>query len=162
MPTTFHGLPLHPLLIHVVVILLPLSAAMIIASAVWPAARRRLGIGTPGIAAIVLVFVPITTHAGNWLKSRLPANPAIQKHAHLGNQVIWYAIGMFLVATAVWGLGRVLDARATTPMGALAIWKSPVTIAIAVVAIGLSAASLVQIYRVGDSGAKTIWQGVGQ
>ncbi len=43
MPVEFGGLPAHILLIHVVVVLVPPAAAMLVASAVWPAARLTTG-----------------------------------------------------------------------------------------------------------------------
>ena len=47
MPDEFNGLPIHILLVHAVVVLVPLAALLTMLSAVWPAARRRIGIITP-------------------------------------------------------------------------------------------------------------------
>ena len=80
-PTQINGLPAHVLLVHLVVVFVPIAALMLIASVAWPAARRRLGVGTPLVALIPLVVVPVTTHAGEWLKDRLPENPRIERHA---------------------------------------------------------------------------------
>src|SRR5690606_37393735 len=57
---TIAGLPLHPLLVHAVVILVPLTALALVLGSLWPAARRRLGIVTPLAAALLVVLVPIT------------------------------------------------------------------------------------------------------
>lgn len=172
MPTTVQGIPLHPLLIHVVVVMVPLAALMLIASALWPAARRRLGVGTPLVALVALVTVPVATNAGNWLKARLPHNPLIERHAHLGGQMLFYAIGLFVVAALVWALGYLRDkehghagnailrrslGRVSMPAAA----NKGVIVVLAVLAIGISVASVVQVCRVGDSGSKALWQGVG-
>src|SRR6185369_3138634 len=73
--TTTSGLPAHALLVHVVVVLVPVAAAMVVCSAVWPAARRRLGVATPVVAFVALVSVPLATHAGEWLEARVPSTP---------------------------------------------------------------------------------------
>ena len=64
MPTVINGLPAHVLLIHVLIALVPLGALFTVLSAVWPAARARLGIFSPLTCLVAVVFVPITTNAG--------------------------------------------------------------------------------------------------
>ncbi|HVU91081.1 MAG TPA: hypothetical protein VHC23_02535, partial [Jatrophihabitans sp.] len=98
-----NGLPAHVLLIHVVVVLIPAAAVMLVASAVWPAARAKLGFLTPAVALVALVLVPITTNAGEWLQNHLPGNightnPKIRHHAELGDQLLPWAIGIFVMA----------------------------------------------------------------
>jgi len=55
-----NGLPAHVLLVHAVVIVIPLAALLTVLSALWPAARRRLGIVTPIVALIALILVPVS------------------------------------------------------------------------------------------------------
>ncbi len=57
----FNGLPIHILLIHFVVIVVPLAGLCTVLAAAWPAARRRLGIVTALIALAALIAVPIGT-----------------------------------------------------------------------------------------------------
>lgn len=168
MPVEINGLPAHVLLVHVVIVLLPLAALMLVLSAVWPAARARLGVLTPLVALVALVFVPITTHAGEWLRNHLQGNegqlnPLIARHAQLGHTLLPWAIGVFVLAAAVWGLGRRFELvwrrtggahRGERP--ALPPW---VTAVLAVLAIAVSAGALIQLYRIGDSGAKAVWLG---
>jgi hypothetical protein len=40
--TTINGLPAHVLLAHAIVVLLPLSAVLLVLTALWAPARRRL------------------------------------------------------------------------------------------------------------------------
>jgi hypothetical protein len=161
-----NGLPAHVLLIHLVVVLVPGAALMLAASAVWPAARAKLGFLTPAVALVALVLVPITTHAGSWLQRHLANNlgqtARIRHHAELGDELLPWAIGIFVMAAAVWLLGRRygLGWRASAPAGparALPVWVTGVVAALSiVVAIG----SVVQLYRIGDSGAQAVWAGV--
>jgi heme A synthase len=177
-----NGLPAHVLLIHVVVVLVPAAAAMLVASAVWPAARAKLGFLTPAVALIALVLVPITTDAGEWFQSQLPNHfgdsPQVRRHAELGDELLPWAIGIFVMAALVWVLGRRFaygwradpadradradradpaDPAERTERAAgsaLPVW---VVAAVAVVAVGVAAGGVVQLYRIGDSGAKSVW-----
>jgi hypothetical protein len=60
----FNGLPVHILLVHLVVVLVPATALCLLLTAFWPAARRRLGFVTPLLALLALIAVPFTRAAG--------------------------------------------------------------------------------------------------
>jgi hypothetical protein len=162
-----NGLPAHVLLIHVVIVLLPLAALALVLSAAWPTARARLGFVSPALALIVLIFVPITTNAGEWLQNHLQGgvgqSPAIRHHAALGHDLLPWAIGIFVMAAAVWVLGRmyVLGWASTsseiTPRRQLPVW---VTGVLTVLSLAVAIGGVVQLYRIGDSGAKAVWTGV--
>lgn len=175
LPTVINGLPAHILLVHVVVVLVPLGALFTVLSAVWPEARRKLGFISPLTCLIALVFVPITTHAGNYFRSRLDPghqNPLINRHADLAAWVLPFAAALFVLSAAVWWLGRMADEAAATspavaPSGggttvatrattrtALPTW---VTVAVAAVAIAVSVVNVVQIVRVGEAGSKSTY-----
>ena len=163
LPVKINGLPAHILLVHVVIVLVPLAALMLVASAIWPAARAKLGFLTPAVALVALVFVPITTNAGHWLRDHLPGastSPSIARHANLGDGLFPWAIGLFLVSAAVWVLGRWYGLSwkpaADATVRALPVW---VTAVVAAVAVAVSAGAVVQLYRIGDSGSKAVWSG---
>jgi hypothetical protein len=112
-PTVINGLPAHVLLIHVVIVLIPLGALFTVLSALWPAARRKLGFISPLTCLIALLFVPITTNAGHWLKNHEHFTGAlgarVDKHAALAANFVWYAVGLFVISAVVWWLGRKYD-----------------------------------------------------
>ena len=89
-PTVIRGLPAHILLVHLVLAAVPLAALLLVLYAVWPAARRRIGIMMPIVALGALITVPITTHAGEWLQRRLPNTPSIRHHVALGLQMKYW------------------------------------------------------------------------
>jgi hypothetical protein len=162
-PVKINGLPAHVLLVHAVVVLVPLAALMLVASAIWPAARAKLGFLTPAVALAALILVPITTHAGHWLQNHLPndfgyTNKQIVHHAHLGGQLLWWVIPLFVVSAAVWLIGRRYDLVWRPAAGgngrALPVW---VTAAIAVVAVGVALGTLIWVVRIGESGSRSIW-----
>src|SRR6266496_3871761 len=68
--TTVNGLPAHILLVHAIVVLLPLTALLLVLSALWPAARRKVAGPNAILSVLVVVLVPITTEAGEWLERR--------------------------------------------------------------------------------------------
>ena len=165
MPTKIFGLPAHVLLVHAVVILVPLACLALILHAVWPAARSRLGIVTPGLALVSLVLVPITTNAGQYLQEHQSAALAARtvEHERLGSQLLYYAIPLFVVALVVWGLGRYRDGAVVPGIVAERSVAREVpgwlTAVVAVVATALAVATTIQLYRIGDSGAHAVWDG---
>ena len=142
---TFHGLPAHPLLVHAVVVLLPLSALAVVLHVLWPTARQRLGAVTPLLALVVLVLVPITMHAGTDLSHRFGANPLIERHQHLAHQLPPWSIGLFVVAVVVWA------------------WRRPprwAHVLLAVVTVAVAVGATVTLVRVGEAGARATWGGL--
>jgi len=151
MPGEFQGLPLHVLLVHGVIVLIPLAALLTVLSAVWPAARRRLGIVTPLVALAALISVPVAVKAGEWLYERVFPSELIEEHASLGSTMIWFAIGLFVAALLAWGVPKLLARRSK---------DSPppwVGVVVAVVAVVLSGAAVVQVVRVGEAGSRAVW-----
>ncbi len=151
------GLPAHVLLVHGVVVLVPLAAGLLVLAAWWPAARVRLGPLLPMLAAGCLVLVPITMSAGRWLKSRVGNTALIRQHTQLGVTLLPWTVGLFVLALAVWLLGRQHDNKATEP----AARRPPlVTIGVAVLATLVAAGAIVQTVRIGESGSKAVWSSV--
>jgi hypothetical protein len=103
-PTVINGLPAHVLLVHVVVVFVPLAAILLVLSALWPAARRRLGIVTPIVALIALAIIPPTTNAGDWLAARVGPSPDLAQHISLADGLLPTEIAVFVVAAALWVL----------------------------------------------------------
>ena len=146
-----NGLPVHPLVVHAVVVLLPLATLGTIALVVRPAWRRPHGPLLLAIAAVATVLIPVATSSGEALEKHV-GDPG--DHAELGDQLIWFALPMLvLLAALVW-----LDRR--TPASTDTASRPPQTGALKVVAVLALVAALatsVQVYRVGDSGARAAW-----
>lgn len=164
MPTVIHGLPAHVLLIHLVVVLVPTAALLLIAQAWSKAIRRWAGIGGPLLCLGALVMVPVTTNAGKWLRNHLNPqlrdSPAVVRHAHLGNQLLPYVAGMFLLSCAVWFLSRrTAEAREAVVLPPTA-GAAAVQVIVAVLATVVAVGAIVQTYRIGDSGAQAVWKGI--
>ncbi len=149
--TVINGLPAHALLVHFLVVLIPLTAVLEILCALWPAARQGHLVWFTGIlAALTTVLTPITTHAGGWLYDlRSAPSPILREHAERGGTMIYFVVALLVVAAILLALGfaerrsgsrrRVVD----------------VTVAIGAIVVGIAA--MIQTYRVGDAGAQSVW-----
>ncbi|QWF77919.1 hypothetical protein [Amycolatopsis sp. CA-230715] len=180
--TTVNGLPAHILLVHAIVVLLPVAALLLVLTASWPAARRKLAGANAILSLLVVLLVPITTDAGEWLERRVPSTPLVHAHTELGDTAIWAAIPVAVLALVVWWRGR--EAAATTAAlseehsssqetGGTALAVRPavarrtllapqstvVTIVVVVLCVLAAGAACYDIVRIGDSGAQATWQG---
>lgn len=151
------GLPLHPLIVHAVVVITPLTVLALLLGTFWPAARRRLGIVTPLAALLVLVLVPITTAAGESLADLVGETDAVDHHEDLGELLLPWVIGLFAVAAAQWAWYRWGRERAAKRSATVA---RVVTIVIGAIAVLVGVATTVLVVLIGDSGARAVWGGI--
>ena len=147
--STFNGLPAHVLLVHFIVVLAPLTAVLAIVCTVWRAARQRLVWLVLGLAVITAVLTPLTTDAGEWLAKREGRSPLLHAHTELGDTMAYFAIAL-LAAAALIAFVHLREARGRSV-------KPIARYLIAAVAIIASVATTVQVYRIGDSGARASW-----
>lgn len=151
------GLPLHPLIVHAVVVLTPLTVLALLLGTFWPAARRRLGIVTPIGALVVLVLVPVTIAAGRSLAEAIGPIPGRERHQQLGEMLLPWAIALFVVAAAQWAWYRfgepAVRARSARSARAVVIGMAAASV---VVGVGI----VVMIVLIGDSGARNVWGGI--
>lgn len=154
MPEFVTGLPLHALVVHFVVVLLPLAVAGAVVVALWPAARQRFGWLVVAAAAVATLLVPIATNSGGKLKTRVSAPDnlaAIERHEHLGNLMLYFALPLL---AAVLALMVVHEVGRRQQLG----WTRLATVAAAVLTIGFAVAAGVHVYRVGDAGSRATWE----
>ncbi|MFI1331012.1 DUF2231 domain-containing protein [Streptomyces sp. NPDC020845] len=159
--TVVNGLPAHVLFVHFVIVLVPLSALAVVVGAIWPSAARRMGVVLPLLALVTLVSVPVATQAGEWLEEHVDSNALVRRHAELGDGLLPWAAGLFVLATVVWWTTRRSTSveaapgeqnRAAAPRSALVV-----RVAAVVLSVGVAAGAVVDVYRIGDSGAKAAW-----
>jgi len=147
--STFNGLPAHVLFVHFIVVLAPLTAILAILCALWPAARQRLVWLVLALSLVVTVLTPLTTEAGEWLEDRVGRSPLVHAHTELGDTMIYFALAL-LVAAVLLTVIHVSAARARPVSTVL-------TTLVAVFVVVAGVATIVQVYRIGDSGAKATW-----
>lgn len=151
-----NGLPAHILLVHFVVVLVPLTALALVVCAIRPSAAQRMGIVLPLLALVTLVSVPLATEAGEWLEEHVASNALVRRHAELGDGLLPWAGGLFVLTVVVWWATR----RAVASGASRGTRRSaaPLRVAIAVLSLVVSVGAVVDVYRIGDSGAKAAWQ----
>jgi hypothetical protein len=149
MPETLGGIPLHPLVVHAVVVLLPLAALGVIAIALVPSWRTRFGVLVVAAAAVATGLVPVATSTGEQLEESVSESAQLERHGELGDGVIFGALPLLVLSVALWWFGRRAQSGSPVPR-----WLNLlVTIAAVVVAVG----AIVQMVLVGHSGAKAVW-----
>jgi hypothetical protein len=185
---TVDGLPAHPLLVDAVAVLLPLAALCSLGLALHRRTRRRFGWPVLVLTAVAVAVVPLAQATGKQLRDHLGApDAALARHEELGNQLLPYALGFGVAVLLLVVAGKLADreraaslradhARATedsalipaavavrvTPNQAgtvSTLWRRTSVLA-AVLVIGMSLITTVQVVRIGTSGAQAVWQGV--
>ncbi|MFC8431855.1 DUF2231 domain-containing protein [Streptomyces sp. NPDC057253] len=152
-----NGLPAHVLLVHFVVVLVPLTALALAACAIWPSAAQRMGIMLPLLALVTLVSVPLATQAGEWLEEHVDSDALVRRHAALGDGLLPWVAGLFLLAVFVWWAARRSTTSGSETSRGIRRSAAPVRIAVAVVSLVVAVGASVDVYRIGDSGAKAAW-----
>lgn len=148
-----NGLPAHVLLVHAIVVLAPLTALLEILCGLWPAARRRLVWLVLALAVVTAALTPLTTEAGEWFYNQQPQHTdMLNEHANRGQWMIYFSAALVAVALALVWL-HVTERRAETR-------RVAVNVAVAILALAVGISTIITVYRIGDSGAQAVWQGV--
>ena len=144
------GLPLHPLVVHAVVILVPLAALGGIAISAWTAARKRYGSLTVAFAAAAAGSTFVAQKAGESFAATFTrTTEAMQTHMNLGGSLLIWVIILFFGTLAVVVAQRLIDQQ--NPRGRVALIAGGVITAISAVV------SIVQVVHIGHSGATAVW-----
>ena len=136
---TVLGLPVHALVVHGVVVLLPLMALVTIVVALVPRLRFLawpVVVADAGIVAMTFV----ARESGEALQERLGGSQVAAEHAALGRNVIWFALGL-LVASVIVATAR--GSRRILPAG--------------VVTVVAGALVVIWTVRTGHSGSEAVW-----
>ena len=155
----FGDLPLHVLVIHAAVVVLPVAALTGIAFAVVPKWRwlLRWPALLLGIAGLVVAFV--AKQSGEAFVAAVPdLEQLVKQHEERGELLLWFSIAFAcIVILAVLSLGGpspLASGRGAKPAGnrvlELAVSAGVVVMALIVVW---------QTVRTGDSGAQAVWDG---
>jgi cytochrome b involved in lipid metabolism/uncharacterized membrane protein len=141
------GLPMHPLVVHAAVVLLPLSAVALIVLVFAPRLRKTFGWVTIAGLAVGTGAAFVAKESGEALAAKvgLPAD-----HARWGDILVPVSIGLFVVAI-VWLL--LANRAARTSTRSLAVTLTGVLAAI--LAVAATAITVI----VGHSGAEAVWAG---
>ncbi len=149
-------MPLHPLVVHAVVVLGPLAALTGLAYAAVPRWRWLLRWPLVVLAAVTAGTAVVAVLAGeDLLSSRPELAPIVEEHQDRGELLRNLALGYVLVsAYAAWALGGV--SALASGRGARESRGALGTVAVALLAVA-AVGLLVMVFLAGDSGARAVW-----
>lgn len=160
------GLPVHPLLVHATVVLLPLLAVAVAAVA-WLRTAPRIALGVTVAAAVMTALTWLTAESGEALEHRVAETDLVETHAEMGEKMPLFAAALLLTALVTWWLARRAVAdhgrgtgatgdRDRRPGGVAARLPRAWAVVASLVALGV----VIWTLRVGHSGAESVWSGV--
>lgn len=162
---TLFGLPAHPLLVHVPIVLVPLAAIGAVLM-LWPRFRAKIGWATVVIAGIATVFTFLAVGSGEQLEEaveRTANERLLEAHTEIGENLRPWILLLFVVLLAIM-LFDVYRARAAaggesklSPSAAKSIG-----IALSVLSIVFAGLSTYWVVEIGHSGAKASWEKTGK
>jgi uncharacterized membrane protein len=151
------GLPAHPLLLHVPVVLIPILSVAAIALMLRPQWRRRYGVALAVLALIALAFTILTVAAGEAFQGsgQVALTAELEEHARLGEQlrivmIIFAAAIIFIVSRdqVQRRAGRTSAETSRHPFADHGL-RAAITV--------LAIVALVWVVRTGHQGAKATW-----
>ena len=154
------GLPMHALVIHAVVVLVPLSALCAIAYVARPSWRTVLRWPTAAGAVVSGVSAFVAAESGEQLLVRVSATRAsttdfelLQEHIDWGDRAkIFCLVFMVLTLAAVW---FVRPPERETPR------NRPIEVLLSVLVILGAVAAVTTVVLAGHAGSEVVWSGLG-
>lgn len=141
LPETINGLPLHPLVVHAPIVLVPLIGVLAILMAIFPRFSYRFG---PLIAAGAWVAAGAAYLAAETGEMLAETKDLPLPHADYGEKMPWFAVAQAAAISVFWLLDR------SGRVGGMRVIVALITVATAM-------AAGYWIYLTGDSGATEVW-----
>jgi hypothetical protein len=172
---TMFGLPVHPLVVHATVVLVPLAALLVCVAALWRQMRVPLGWPAALVSVLATASVALAALSGGPLARRVGSSALIAQHAQFAKLLAVWVVAMTVTST---GLAYVAWRRAGAPVAPglrvprrIVELVTPRSLAplvatrwIMPVVVGLSlltaAGTLTQVVLVGHTGARAAWSQV--
>jgi hypothetical protein len=155
----FGDLPLHVLIIHAAVVVLPVSALTAIVFALVPKWRWLLRWPTLvlGLASLVLAYV--ARQSGLAFVAAIPElQPIVNLHEGRGKLLFWYCL-IFAVLAIVAFLVLSGPSSLRSGNGAKATKSRPLELVVSAALVVISLLVIWQTIRTGDAGARAVWNG---
>jgi uncharacterized membrane protein len=162
--TIYGGLPAHPLFVHVPVVLIPTTviAALVCMVRIDWFARYGIALAVVSIGAMSSIF--LTMQAGGALEAALhlqgQAAHLINEHSQAAHYLAFIYVAFTAILIVTFAAQRISTGM---PTGLVVVDRALASrrtfTALRVLMVVLSLAGALMVFRVGDLGAKAVWQG---
>jgi hypothetical protein len=162
---TVTGLPVHILVVHAVVVLVPLCFVGVLVAAVSTSWRQKLAVPILVLLAIGFLASLVAIKSGKSLRSRIGASPAINHHAHIG---VWVPVFVVVALALTWAwlvaeerAGNITlwsDAPVVPSMPVSGAPSSTVRLTACALAVVSCALATGWIAYTGDAGSRAVWK----
>jgi hypothetical protein len=164
---TAFGIPAHPLLIHIPVILVPLLILSVIVFGFVPRLRNRLDWAVAGLGVVAPISCVLARQSGIAFFGRLEREKAvstedvskINTHESFGTRTMIIAIVLGVVALALVAVHLQRTRAAASAGTSSGSGHTVVTLALSVVGLAVGIAAGYYVFKTGDTGAHIVWQG---
>lgn len=143
---TIFGLPVHVLVVHAVVVLVPLCALGVIVCAISRTWYDRLVIP---VLVLLTAAVPasfVAKLSGEDLQARVPLSDQLRHHIDLGLNAPWVVLAFWIIVVAWYAVDHSRGREAG------------VTKALMVLSVVAAVGATVYIVLVGDAGSRAVWE----
>lgn len=156
--TRIAGLPVHPLFVHLAVVIVPVAAIVAIVYVAMPRLRERLGLASSILSAVAFVSTVVARSAGEAMPPLMglsEENPgAVATHA---DYAMYLLIAVIVMTAGMIGTFLIQDTRVLSKLSFLAGWRSwAVPLGMTITVIG-AIASIVTLTLTGHEGASLTW-----
>jgi uncharacterized membrane protein len=166
MPEKLFGIPSHPLMVHLPVVLLPLCALIALVLAVRPSLVRHYGWPFLGLSLVATVGTVLAASSGEGLEELLnERSDAIEQHAEWGDRTRLVAIVFFVLAVAFVYLVKRSQQRSTsdsTGSTHTVVKRSPAIPVFAALLFVSAIGATASVIYTGHTGAKSAWEDAGK
>ena len=151
------GLPAHPLVVHLAVVLIPLAAVGTLVIAFWGAARRRIGWIIVALAFVAFVGCFLAKESGEALQESVRHTEAVDAHVEMADGGTVAGFAVFVGAAGIMVVDLIVGRRTARKQSALPLQKQAPMI-VGVLAVLLALFGSIRIIQIGHSGAKATWE----
>ena len=160
------GIPLHPLIVHIPVMMVPLAFLGALLALVRPPWRSWSLPLTAVFAGVSLVGVQLAMQSGEGLEEILDEeSAAIERHSQLAEQArpMVFLFVVFAIAAAViwWLISRERTSEADGGATARTATLRKLIVPVCALSVLTGVLATVWIYKTGHSGAESVWKEAG-
>lgn len=161
---TIFGLPVHPLVVHAVVVLVPMAAAGAVVIALVPRWRATFAWIVVALTAAGTVSAFVAKQAGEALEDRvedtLIDTTLLDTHTDAGETVPLFVLGMLVVLVAFVLYSRARDRAAQRDGASGPASRDLIGTVLAGVLVLASILATFGVIRAGHTGSESVWKGL--